>query len=382
MALSAHEAEWVTLDGYKAHEILAYHQAVEESHHYTTYKPPTSCVPPLVALNNQLGDLLRADTFERHELSAVFGEIPDDEFQQFKNSIATDGVIENVIKVHEGQILDGWHRYRACRELNQLRLLRFQVWDTEKDGDPFVFVRSRNLDRRHYTPAQRAQIVVHFNKRLGLGANQYTQEGSPNEQPKTIDALQKEAGVGRSTIQRAISVENEGHSKAVILGDKTPGEIEREAKAKRYAKLCKAINAFNRVYQKSKLHNVSVSEVFFPAAAEALEFPASTVDRVYQCQETPEYEERRSRLFFSIWEEHFEKMKTAIVDEDAWIDKCIASAESDLSEALIDQITADVTAFRTPLRRTLPERHHLPRRYVHRGHYRIQPAQRGHRDHT
>ena len=138
-----------------------------------------------------------------------------------------DGFIEPFIRIYEGKILDGWHRYRAAQELNLIRKLKFQEWDEDerKDGDPKAFVLARNIERRHLTPRQRAQIVVHFNERFGMGR---PSESSPDGELKSRQELAAEAGVGTSTIDRAITVEKAGQSAAVISGDKTPGQIEKE----------------------------------------------------------------------------------------------------------------------------------------------------------
>ena len=230
----SHKVTNVTIDGYTAYQILDYHEAIEDSYILSHYEPPSCCVPPLVAINRQLEDLIRADTFERHELSAVFGDIPDTDFQAFKERLATDGVVENIIKIHEGKILDGWHRYRACKELGILRKLRFQVWNTEQDGDPEVFVLARNLDRRHYSASQRAQIAVHFNERFGHGGDRASRN---DHNLKTQQELADQYNVGKRTISDATAVEKLGKSAEVIQGKTTASAIISDAK--RYRDDCK-----------------------------------------------------------------------------------------------------------------------------------------------
>ena len=204
VALSAHPAELVTLDGYKAHEILEYHQAIEDRFQVVRYQPPTCCVPPLVALNNQFADLVRADTFERHELSTAFQDMPDDEFMSLIESITAKGIIDNIIKIHEGQILDGWHRYRACQELGILRKLRFQVWNTEKDGDPLDYVIAKNLDRRRHTASQVAQILLELTNRYGHGGDRSKVSKRDLE---TLETIAKRGNVSVSTMKRAAAVQ-------------------------------------------------------------------------------------------------------------------------------------------------------------------------------
>lgn len=213
-----------TIDGYKAHEILEYHEAQREKK-WTTYSPPTCCVPPIIAFNRSHSDLRHADKLRRHDLSAIFGNMPADDFKSLLVSVERDGFIDDVIRIHEGKVLDGWHRYRAARELNLLRKLKFHVWDEGREGDPKSFVLARNIERRHLSAQQRAQIVVSFNERFEKGDIDSQRDGTPNGEPKTREKLAKEAGVGTSTIDRAIVIEKEGESEAVIAGEKTAGEV-------------------------------------------------------------------------------------------------------------------------------------------------------------
>ena len=217
----------ITLDGYSWNEIHDYHNP-SGYRDYFHYRVPTCCVPPTIVIDREFVD---SGTLQRHPLSAIFGDMPADDFQSLIDSVQTDGFIDPIIRLYEGQILDGWHRYRAAQELNLIRKLKFQEWDERDEGDPAVFVLARNIERRHLNPSQRAQIAVAFNERFGHGANRFTLE-SPNGDSKTRTELAKQAGVGTSTIDRAVQVEKAGRSEEVITGEKTAGEVLEEQKAK------------------------------------------------------------------------------------------------------------------------------------------------------
>jgi len=220
---SNEQAEYVTINGYTLNEIKEYHNP-EGMFRNSWYKMPTICVPPIIVIENKFVD---SNILQRHPLSAIFGDMPDKDYQSLVKSVSKDGFIDNVIRVYEGQILDGWHRYCAGRELNLLRKLKFQEWHTDehRDGDPKVFVLARNIERRHLSASQRAQIVVSFNERFQKGDIDSQRDDTPNGEPKTREELAKEAGVGTSTIDRAVAVEKEGESQAVIAGEKTAGEV-------------------------------------------------------------------------------------------------------------------------------------------------------------
>lgn len=215
----------ITIDGYSWSDIHSYHNPSSISD-YSWYRVPTCCVPPTIVIGREFVD---SGTLQRHPLSAIFGDMPADDFQSLIQSIQTDGFIEPIIRVYEGQILDGWHRYRAARELNLIRKLKFQEWDEadHRDGDPQAFVLARNIERRHYTSSQRAQIVITFNKRFGHGGDR---SKSPVGDLKTRSDLAKAANVGTSTIDRAVQVEKVGRSKEVIAGKKTATQVLSEEK--------------------------------------------------------------------------------------------------------------------------------------------------------
>ena len=236
-----HDVDAVTIDGYATYEIEEYHEDDGLTRSYR-YKPPTCCVAPLISINRKLVD---SATLERHEMSAIFGNMSDEEYQSLLDSVSTTGFIDNVVRLYEGQILDGWNRYSAAKELNLLRKLRFKQWheDEHRDGDPKAFVLGRNLDRRHYSAARRAQVFVAFNDRFGHGGDRKSDDESSrqNGDLKTREQLATEAGVSTRTIDRAVQVEKEGKSEAVIAGETTAGEVIKERDLKKAVKRKKQV---------------------------------------------------------------------------------------------------------------------------------------------
>ena len=232
------EANRTTIDGYSQAEIKEYHNR-EYPDTYTHYRPPTCCVSPILVFDKKFID---SGTLERHDLSGVFGDIPDSEFESLVTSVQEDGFMDPIIRIHEGKILDGWHRYRAALELNIVRKLLFSNWDEKKDGEAVAFVYARNLERRHYTPSQRAQIAVHFSQRFGWGGDR---SKGTNVHLNTQEDLAKKVNVSKKTIQRAVQAEKAGESKAIIAGEKTSSEVlavrDKEKLLKRKKQLCKAM---------------------------------------------------------------------------------------------------------------------------------------------
>ena len=230
---------YLTIDGYKAYEIFQYHNWSGYEGTYgqiPRYKPPKCCVSPLIVLKRN-GEFIDSGRLQRHDLSAIFGDMPDDDFEKLLESVNENGFVDPMIRIYEGKILDGWHRYKAALHLNIVRKLRFTQWDTEEEGDPNVFVLSRNIERRHLTPGQRAQIIVSFNERFERGGDRKSDDfKTPNGALKTKKELAAEAGVGTSTIDRAVQVEKIGESESVISGEKTATEVIKDRDAQKLEK--------------------------------------------------------------------------------------------------------------------------------------------------
>ena len=211
----------ITIDGYAFYEIKEYHNR-EHPDTYTHYRVPTCCISPIIVLDREFID---AGTLKRHELSSVFGDMPETDFENLVKSVEQDGFMDPLIRVLDGKVLDGWHRYQAALSLNLVRKLMFMNWDDEEDGGAIAFVAARNLERRHLTPSQRGQIVVFLNERFGWGGDR---SKTPDDALKTKSDLAADANVGVSTIDRAVKVEKFGRSEEVISGEKTATEVITE----------------------------------------------------------------------------------------------------------------------------------------------------------
>ena len=216
-----HNHDEITIDGYAFYEIKEYHNRENPDTH-THYRMPTCCISPIIVLDIEFID---AGTLKRHELSSIFGDMPETDFENLVKSVEQDGFMDPLIRVLDGKVLDGWHRYQAALSLNLVRKLMFMNWDDEEDGGAIAFVAARNLERRHLTPSQRGQIVVFLNERFGWGGDR---SKTPNDALKTKSDLAADANVGVSTIDRAVKVEKFGRSEEVISGEKTATEVITE----------------------------------------------------------------------------------------------------------------------------------------------------------
>ncbi len=89
-----------------------------------------------------------------HPLCTLFPRLTGQEFESLKNDIRENGLREPII-IHDGMILDGGNRYRACIEIGiEPGVMKFG------GGNLVSYVISANLHRRHLTPGQQAAIVA------------------------------------------------------------------------------------------------------------------------------------------------------------------------------------------------------------------------------
>ncbi|WP_313082589.1 hypothetical protein [Pulveribacter sp.] len=102
--------------------------------------------------------------FTQHPLSAAFPALSDAEYLVLKDSIADLGV-QNAITIFDGQVLDGWNRYRAATELG----MECPTRELDSWIDPRAFVLAQNKARRHITVAQLALAAASVYEWRGAG---------------------------------------------------------------------------------------------------------------------------------------------------------------------------------------------------------------------
>lgn len=125
-------------------------------------------------------------TYELHPLCTLFPRVTGAEFAALVEDIKANGLRQPIV-LHQGMILDGGNRYRACIEGG------IDPVFTEFDGGNIVsFVLSANLHRRHLSAGQQAAIVASAQdwakaqSQGGTGANQHRK----GEQTGNVAGLQ------------------------------------------------------------------------------------------------------------------------------------------------------------------------------------------------
>lgn len=93
------------------------------------------------------------NALQHHELASIFPMMTEKEMAVLADDIKTNG-LQNPIILHDGKILDGRNRYEACRIAGKEPDFVNYTGD-----DPFRFIISLNLHRRHLDESQRAVIA-------------------------------------------------------------------------------------------------------------------------------------------------------------------------------------------------------------------------------
>ena len=165
----------------------------------------------------------------RHELSAIFGDMPNTEYATLLKSVQDNGFTHPKIITYEDKILDGWHRYRVAQHLGKISDLVFE----ELSGmDPAEFVLAENLHRRHLTASQRSQVSVEAHEWLEKGDVDSQRDGGQIYPPKTTAELAAEANVSEQSIKNAKQVSRVGRADEVITGEKSASAVIKEERDK------------------------------------------------------------------------------------------------------------------------------------------------------
>jgi hypothetical protein len=139
--------------------------------------------------------------FEIHPAATIFPMMTEEEYRGLKADIAENGQREDIV-VWCGKLIDGRNRLRACEELQR----QPHIAELDEEHDPWKYVISHNLHRRHLTTSQRAMVAAKLAK---------LREGRPSKETPSNDGVSiaqaaKTLSVGTATVERAKQVQDHG----------------------------------------------------------------------------------------------------------------------------------------------------------------------------
>jgi hypothetical protein len=150
----------------------------------------------------------RPTEYEFHPLANLFPLLEGEEFKALVADIKKNGLREK-ITLHEGRILEGRNRYRACKE----GWINPEYRDLPPGMNPLDYVLSANLHRRHLSTSQRALIGARL---ITLQPGQHTKGQAPS-----IEGAAKLLNIGHASIERARKVLNSGNADLI-------GKVEQD----------------------------------------------------------------------------------------------------------------------------------------------------------
>ena len=113
-------------------------------------------------------------TLPFHPLCEMVPAMSQEEYQALCDDIRAHGLLEP-IWTWQGQIIDGRHRARACRQLGITPVYR--EWDGQ--GSLLLFVLRENVWRRHLNSSQKAMIALSAEAHFALEAARYQKAQGP-----------------------------------------------------------------------------------------------------------------------------------------------------------------------------------------------------------
>jgi hypothetical protein len=153
--------------------------------------------------------------FKPHKYALLFPAMSEQEYAELKASIAKDGLIDEIVLL-DGKILEGVHRFRACKELGIEA--RFVNWDDLPEAikkiGPLAYACAKNVPRRHLTTEQRVKLALELLPRLKQEAQAREKAGKTlatnGARGKATEiAAGMVGGVSARTVERALRAERE-----------------------------------------------------------------------------------------------------------------------------------------------------------------------------
>jgi hypothetical protein len=136
-----------------------------------------------------------------HPAAELFPLMAGESFAELVDDVRVNGLNESIVRTEEGAVLDGRNRYLACLAAGVEP--RYVVYT----GNPWTFVISTNLHRRHLTDGQRAVIAGKIaSLPRGGDRSKASDEALPPTRVEAAELMQ----VSSTSVERARHVQAHG----------------------------------------------------------------------------------------------------------------------------------------------------------------------------
>lgn len=143
-----------------------------------------------------------------HPAAELFPMLAEGELKELAADIQLNGLQVPLVRTKEGLLLDGRNRWVACEAAGVEP--RYEVYE----GDPFRYVVSANLHRRHLSDKQRAMIAAKLAD-LTLGSNQYPPAEAIEQEKWLLSYLDSRGGSAKA-IDIYAAGEKVGYGKNIL----------------------------------------------------------------------------------------------------------------------------------------------------------------------
>lgn len=152
------------------------------------------------------------DVLKVHPRNAeFFDDISGQEYENFKKSIAEEGIISEIIVAPDMTIISGHQRYKAAKEIG-IKMVPIRIREDLIDEDKKLKVLlAANFGRTKNDEAKQRKVAVEYvrlcgyeNGEMGNGRKKECQVGTPKY---TLDEIATQLGTSRRSLQRALSIE-------------------------------------------------------------------------------------------------------------------------------------------------------------------------------
>lgn len=200
----------------------------------------------------------RVAELDAHPLAEMFPLMDNESITALADDIKKHGLNQPIL-IHEGLILDGRNRFKAC----QLAGVD-PVFDNYQGDDPLGYVLSLNLHRRHLTPSQRAALAAEI-ANMESGARTDLEPRAKMPKVSQSEAAEK-LGVSRRYVKEAKKIQRESpeHFEQIKSGHKSISQVKREPVVEvdfQESPQSPLIKQYNSAYQKISKFNFILSDV-------------------------------------------------------------------------------------------------------------------------
>lgn len=213
---------------------------------------------------------------EFHPIANIFPLLPDAELEELASDIKKNGLAQSII-LHQGKILDGRNRFKACG-------IAGVVPKTQEfnNCDPLTFVVSMNLQRRHLDYDQRVGVALKIRKLKPKGRPPENGTKSSHLSERSAEVAAKACKVGQTAVKEAAAEEKENPSVAddLISGKDTMKSVRKRARKRKQAKKQKEAEA--KVKSIPQTWNVTDSQAATKCSAVITDPPYGILDEPWE----------------------------------------------------------------------------------------------------